>query len=228
VLPDVEPSPRVVRHEHGRRDFLESGHVDQQEECEKQDREQREPDRERRAREPEKRRDRVWDRRGQVVRALLDVLGGARVAEPGKLARVAEVADDVREVLEEVAHRARERDEQQQGEHRGSNRGAERDDRRGRASSPARPSHERPHGDLEDEREEDPEEDEKERVRDRHDRDGHGRDERGEDQRADRDGALDGLAPRARRSVPSWLQALHLGHDALHLGVEDGPDTRRA
>ncbi len=59
----------------------------------------------------------IGHRDGDLLRTVLDVLGGAGVAEPrGELIRFAQALHRLRQVLEEVAHRSDERHEQQQHE----------------------------------------------------------------------------------------------------------------
>ena len=105
--------------------------------------------------------------------AVLDVLGRARVAEPGgKLVGVAEASrTGPRQVVEEVAHRSDEWHEQYQHQEEDRDRGAEHRDRGRKPSRHPRLRHHEAHGVLEDERQEDADEDDEERVADRPERD---------------------------------------------------------
>ena len=108
--------------------------VRQQEEAREEDRERGDEDREAGAGQPEHAGDRVGHPLGKVLRALLHVLRGSRVAEERELARLAQLLDDRRQVLEEVAHVSDDPHEEEQREQRDRERGAEHGDGRRQAA----------------------------------------------------------------------------------------------
>ena len=99
-----------------RQGALDVADVRQQEEAGEEDREPGDEDREAGARQPEHGGDRVGYPLRHVVRALLHVLRGPGVAEKRELARLAQLLDDRREVLEEVAHVSDDSHEEEQRE----------------------------------------------------------------------------------------------------------------
>ncbi len=184
MLPHVEPALGVVWQQHAPERAAQAVHVDEQEERQEDQGEDRQADGERGACDPEQGVDRIRDRARQVRAALLDVLGRARIAEPGQLTRVAEVGDEVGQGLQEVPQRPHHRHEQHEREHGHGDRGPEHEDGRGEAAAPAGLADEPAERDLEDERPEHAQEDDEERVPDRDDRRCEGNDDGGRDQDA--------------------------------------------
>jgi hypothetical protein len=174
TLPDAEPALFVAGHQHAPERGLQLPDVGEQEEADEEDREQGEEDAEEAARDAEDRRDRIGDGRGDVLRAVLDGLGRARVSEPRELARVAELLNRLRELLQKVAHVGDERYEQHHEERGHRERAADDGHRGGESARHVRVPHHEAHRVLEDEGEEDPDEDDQERVADRDEGGQHG------------------------------------------------------